>query len=128
MSTENNILIAEFAGLRKVNNVRNEDGKKYDFQLTDEFPLIIEQEIQVESNNGWGLVSQDYAFGVDLLFHSDWNWLMQVVDKAKAVPEPNYELLDAIDDALICVEIDSVYNACVEFIKWYNEIPREKRT
>ena len=66
-------------------------------------------------------------------FHTDWNWLMKVVDKIEGY---NYgATLFIIEDEKCHVntqngfEIDSVghtkiqatYNACVEFVKWYNE-------
>ena len=61
----------------------------------------------------------------NLHFHSDWNWLMQVVEKIlkdfyKLNPCPIYLKMN-IEKALNEVNIDATYNSCVEFIKWYNE-------
>jgi len=51
-----------------------------------------------------------------LSFNTDWNWLIQVVKKI--------ESLNKLDSVLINTDIKEVYNACVEFIKWYNEQPK----
>jgi hypothetical protein len=65
-----------------------------------------------------------------LLFDIDWNWLMLVVDKIESLevcveirenvcyisPFPNNYVSE-----LEQTKIQAVYNACVEFVKWYNE-------
>ena len=59
-------------------------------------------------------------------YDSDWNWLMKVVEKC-LVGEAEYNEDEAkkaireIYESLCNINISSVYNACVEFIKWYNE-------
>ena len=66
-----------------------------------------------------------------LHYHSDWNWLMEVVDKIE-----NLDFKVVIDNNGCTIEnlpysnagkttyevkkIEAVYNACVKFIKWYN--------
>lgn len=70
---------------------------------------------------------------IEETFNTDWNWLMEVVEK---IENYNYSAtLFIIEDERCHInsqngfEIDSVghtkieatYNACVEFIKWYNE-------
>lgn len=65
-------------------------------------------------------------------FQTDWNWLMQVVEKIEGL---NFAIKVVVNEALIFCEdwqsldyiyarektkIKAVYNACVEFIKWYN--------
>lgn len=139
-TTDKNILIAEFV-LDKVTCVRNENGKHYNFSLTDDFPLILEQEIQVESNNGWGLVNQDYVFSEDLIFHKDYNWLMKVVEKierlntnvngsfvlesiglnAKFILDDGTRILE---DSRGETKIEAIYNAIIDFIKWYNSLEK----
>ena len=69
-------------------------------------------------------------------FHSDWNWLMEVVEKIESIlPDDSIitieykncfiPILD--DEEPFTIEgggktkIEAVYNACLEFIKWYNE-------
>lgn len=65
-------------------------------------------------------------------FRTDWNWLMEVVEKIESInfilPKQEYGQYKAmkIKDALIMkykdlTKIEAVYNTCVEFIKWYNE-------
>ena len=67
-------------------------------------------------------VEKDNTFD-DLKFHKDWNWLMSVVEKCLTLNvdvEPiNHYFI--INDALLTININEVYNACVEFIKWYNQ-------
>ena len=150
---ENNKIIAEFMNFPKITNVRDsESGKYYDYWLPNNFNLILEQEIQIESNNGWGLVHQDCVFVRDLIFHSDWNWLMEVVEKIENLPsrtlQGTYYLGNAVKIykaintnthyceinlvkesgyRIVSIQfnkeskIKSVYDACLEFIKWYNE-------
>jgi hypothetical protein len=74
-----------------------------------------------EDVNGWRYE--------DLKFHSDWNWLMKVVEKIfkdfyKINPCPIYLKIN-IENALNEVDIESVYNACVEFINFYNKQKEE---
>lgn len=121
-TTENNKLIANFMEFKGVNKcVRDESGKYYDYHANHKFSCIKEQEIQIESENGVGLVEQDYLFIEDLKFHSDWNWLMEVINKIKSLDVAEYTLIYAIDDYLIQIELEATYNACAQFIKWYNQ-------
>ena len=60
-----------------------------------------------------------------LKYHSDWNFLMQVVEKIfkgfyKLNPCPIYLKMN-IEKQLIATDKEGIYNACVEFIKWYNQ-------
>jgi hypothetical protein len=73
-------------------------------------------------------------------YHSDWNSLMEVVEKIESLTDINsngcFMLLESIgfnakfifDDGTRILKdskgetkFGAVYNACVEFIKWYNE-------
>jgi hypothetical protein len=69
----------------------------------------------------------------NLKFDTDWNWLMQVVEKIESL---NFAIKIVVNEALIFCEdwesldyiyarektkIEATYNACVEFVKWYNE-------
>ena len=57
-----------------------------------------------------------------LKYHSDWNLLMEVVLKCKENQIfGSQHLIDKIDNALVFVDIEAVYNDCVDFIKWYKE-------
>jgi hypothetical protein len=60
-------------------------------------------------------------------FNSDWNWLMEVVEKIESLSKNNTVILDwsrnnwTIFDILITAsKIEAVYDACVDFIKWNN--------
>ena len=77
----------------------------------------------------------------EIKYHSDWNWLMQVIEKIesldncdyfkisseyveiqarfgkKIIFRPTFFDVDEYNDS----KIETVYNACLEFIKWYND-------
>ena len=152
MKTENNTIIAEFMNFPKITNVRDsESGKYYDYQLPNNFNLILEQEIQIESNNGWGLVHQDYVFVRDLIFHSDWNWLMAVVEKIENIKIKDYSISTDITDDKTFINVwhygdggkwsilisnlneeykdfnkmQRTYKAVVKFINFYNKQKEE---
>ena len=68
-----------------------------------------------------------------MCYHSSWDWLMEVVEKIESLGyyvniTGTYVSIGAIESKTnpIFIEKDSnikieaVYNACVEFIKWYN--------
>ena len=74
-----------------------------------------------------------------LSFDTDWNWLMQVVEKIEGLdghihicgndifvhfPKRIKQCIRIDVESLKLSKIESVYNACVEFIKWYNEQPK----
>jgi hypothetical protein len=101
MTTENNKLLAEFLGFK---NIANDEDK------------------------------QDYLNDF-MKFHTDWNWLMQVVEKIESLGyketnvyvdisegtfihtlESNIEIAEVFGGT----KIENTYNACVEFVKWYN--------
>lgn len=72
----------------------------------------------------------------ELLYHSDWNWLMEVIEKIeslnysteiKSISGLGHTMFFISGGAevplsrrLIKTKFEAVYNACVEFIKWYN--------
>ena len=77
----------------------------------------------------------NYDICIDSLqFHSDWNWLMEVVEKIESL---KFSVLIGKNNCVIEQtfgkeslnlglikgkdKIEAVYNACLEFIKWYNE-------
>jgi hypothetical protein len=135
-TTENNRLIAEFMEFKQCKGIRSESGKYFDYWVKENFSCIEEQEIQIESEWGYGLVEQDLLFAEQLKFHIDWNWLMQVVDKIDSLcRNTGFEIYSryahirvnnnlTISSGVCTNKIESVYNACVEFIKWYNEQPK----
>ena len=71
-----------------------------------------------------------------LSYNSDWNWLMEVVEKIESIlPDDSIITIEykncfipvLDDEEPFTIEgggktkIEAVYNACLEFIKWYNE-------
>ena len=110
---ENNKLIAEFLG-----------GIKQPFELP-QFGYI-------NSMGDW----KDTFFDNQLKFHSNWSWLMEVVEKIESL---NFVVQIHLNSCFIKesehfinnkaiwrgknhakTKIEAVYNACIEFIKWYN--------
>ena len=64
----------------------------------------------------------------ETLFHSDWNWIMKVVNKFKEVwSEEGFESMSRETDKLAqniridTLNIENTYEAVLEFIKWYNK-------
>ena len=91
---ETNKIIAEFMGNR--NYLYNNDKSSMYFILTN----TAGEELIVNYDNDWGL-------------------LMEVVEKiAPLISESEFKY--RIGNDLLSVNKEGVYNACVEFIKWYN--------
>jgi hypothetical protein len=126
MNIENNKIIAEFMGCTNF--------KMYGNSFTFDHPNKTKWEWSnrfkdnIETNN----FSSSSSF-----YDNDWNWLMEVVEKLKKVTNDDV-FLDSLDTSNCRVsiiletelescfrkstlEIETVYNTCVEFIKWYNE-------
>jgi hypothetical protein len=96
---ENNKLLAEFLG------------RKY----KDNYVVVSTSHICGENPSG--------EVWAECIFHRDWNWLMEVVEKCFKT-DGDYSLHKEIEDALIFNSenrIQDVYNACVKFVKWYNK-------
>lgn len=63
-----------------------------------------------------------------LHFDSDWNWLMEVVEKIESL-DYGFEIIgnyckignNANIQCSQPTKIQAVYNACITFVKWYNE-------
>ena len=125
---ENNELFAEFLEWKK-----NEDG-------TFESPSKFFWEDK-HAHMSWNVVRYDWKPS-NMLFDVDWNWLMEVVEKienqyrskfskntfpcvsissicCKISFYGNYE--EVITNIIRPTKIEAVYQACLEFIKWYNE-------
>ena len=63
----------------------------------------------------------------ETLFHSDWTWTIELVNKFKEVwREEEFESMSRETDKLAqnihidTLNIENTYKAVVEFIKWYN--------
>ena len=98
-----NILIAEFM---EVHEIMHDEYSEYDF-----------------ADNTLDVVHEN-----ELKYHLSWDWLMPVVDKIKILVMEddsdelyNSEEWDNITHTLVQIEIKSVYQAVVEFIKNQND-------
>ena len=98
---DNNKLIAEFMEAKPNLYTLNKDGSRNYFY-----------EIHV------GNIYEKAIKPKGMLFHTDWNWLMPVVEKMnKIVDATNYGHNIGIRYA----QIKPIYKSVVEFIKWYNK-------
>lgn len=130
---QNNILLAEFLEIPRY-------GKYFNVDKFEDFPEITEIKNGVVQSIGVMIP----VYG--LKFHSDWNWLMQVVEKIEALEfkgltftvdilrrdtQVNYygyveinnvpfDLGSALLHSEGTTKIEATYNACIEFINWYN--------
>jgi hypothetical protein len=103
-------------------------------KLLAEFIGLLESSIP---NQYWTKKSSE-GFGrgqlTELKFHTDWNWLVQIVEKIESnnfsiemnkQEEGDYQCLITKGNNIMFqkfsnIKIEAVYNACVEFIKYYN--------
>jgi len=104
-TTENNKIIAEFMGAK----------------LTKDLQIV------------YPIYEGDSSYVKNLKYHSDWNWLMEVVEKIESLRNQivifnktaalsNVKEPSVFNDSFKAeTKKQAVYNACVEFIKWYNE-------
>ena len=140
---ENNKIIAEFMECEKSTSV----GSKVLITGESDFSGQIGQYTGIAQENSTGVyLSKDGStrwFDLDEIknidfkdvknYHSDWNWLMEVVEKIEETADwslellttdkKEYQMLIPLSNTNVIVEtkIEAVYNACIEFIKWYNE-------
>ena len=126
---ENNKMIAEFL-----------DWEFDDLSETFETPFLKLVDPNAFGDEQYSCKLQDF----ELEFHSDWNWLMRVVEKISKIKGVKIEMLYVLGGLKVKINvcghnnwsnpnhIEAVHNACVEFIKWYNELnksyEKNKRT
>lgn len=113
-TTENNKLIAEFMGYHYV--------------------------AETTSTHDYFMVKGRYIRPDGIIFDTDWNWLMRVVEKIENTKYDNltFDVFISKNKTHIHysannewfsniflhegkTKIENTYNACVEFINWYNE-------
>lgn len=106
-TTEKNKLIAEFMGWKSTN---------------------ILNEYYNDSEESWQKVG---VLNINTFcYHSDWNWLMEVVEKIESLDIYYDKYIDHNSSMFtsgkieLSTKIEAVYNACVTFIEWYNEQPK----
>ena len=106
MTTENNKIIAEFM-------IKQEP--------TENFCVgSIGQEVGVFTG-----IKTEYFKYEDLKFHSDWNWLMEVVEKILNICAENDDLekYAVITDNIPYIQ--QTYDECIKFINFYNKQKEE---
>lgn len=92
-TTENNKLLAEFLGVKE---------------------LITESQFLAMEHKAHSPTIIEY-----LSYHKDWNCLMLVVDKIYKLNTGDWTKIWFSFNGNI--NIEATYNACVKFVKWYNE-------
>jgi len=112
---QNNKIIAKFMGAKEGKGV----GKRK--ALTGvPIPLYLDEKI---------LTDKSTCFIDELRYHSDWNWLMEVVEKIESL-NTSFSIdgnkCYCINDSFCNAQkeptkIESVYKVCIAFINWYNE-------
>lgn len=104
MNIENNKIIAEFMDLKPVKVFGNYS--------------ISKDHVSVNCENSNDAIN---SFCKSTKYHSDWNWLMEVVESVFKVEEfIKDDLIFKLNDTLLEVNKTSLYNACLDCIKWYN--------
>jgi hypothetical protein len=112
MTTENNKIIAKFMGFEIKNKIN---------YVPSSLPKCMKDAEHLKVNKS-----------ENLPFHNDWNWLMEVVEKIRSIDNKakgnfrtsllHYQRNNRTIFGLSILEgKEYVYNACLEFIKWYNE-------
>ena len=103
----NNKIIAEFMGNR--NYLYNNDKSAMYFILTN----TAGEELIVNYDNDWGLLMEvvEKIESIGFTFETKKNWA-RITRKGENI------ILRWEEDK---TKIEAVYNACIEFIKWYNE-------
>ena len=112
MNTENNKIIAEFMGFEIKNKIN---------YVPSSLPNCMKnaEHLKVDKSE-------------NLPFHNDWIWLMEVVEKIEMLGfifsiKKNWAKITKDKIAIVVRweedknKIEAVYNACLEFIKWYNK-------
>ena len=121
---EDNKIIAEFL-----------DWEFDDLSETFETPFLKLVDPHAFGDEQFSCKLQDF----ELEFHSDWNWLMRLVEKIENLQDENncaiYNvkveqcfveiIINHTSETIVEVDcntkIQAVYQACVEFVKWYIE-------
>jgi hypothetical protein len=117
-TTENNKLIVQFMQLKPT-------------KVNTDFYALAKNHVHITGKNPEIVIS---GFSECAKYNSDWNWLMELVEKIENYNEFTNVLFAPQGCAINCyikngfsfsndceTKIEAVYNACVEFIKWHNE-------
>lgn len=89
---------------------------------------------ETTSTHDYFMVKGRYIRPYGIIFDTDWNWLMKVVEKienfgfeffivesrCKIAHNTDHSIETIVDFEIIGTKIQATYKAVVEFIKWYN--------
>jgi len=117
-----NKVIAEFMGA--ISNTHPWGYLIPDGELNLSFDLFDKKVFSNDGGSGWKIE--------ELKFHSSWDWLMQVVEKIESMLPDGFCVFIQHSDCFIehpdigisgksSDKQESTWQACVEFIEWYNE-------
>ncbi len=59
-----------------------------------------------------------------LSYHSSWGWLMPVAKKIQKLEIEEFKRKKPVMNALFDIQIETLWDYTIEFIKWYNEQPK----
>ena len=106
---ESNRIIADFIGaIQAYKPYVNTDDMEYD--MYGVIPTIEDGENE-----------KHYFLPQEMPFDTDWNWLMEVVNRIKQVGKEELKFSVEFQLAILTTNKETIYNECLEFIKWYNE-------
>lgn len=116
MNIENNKIIAEFLGANPFKEFVNKE--IYSYEMYGIIESIVEDEH-----------SKQFYLPEEMLFDTDWNWLMEVVEKIESLGfafnidrTKCYVLSNDFCNAQQgLTKFEAVYKVGLETIKWYNE-------
>jgi len=137
MNEETNMLLGEFVGYK----IENKRFQSLEYHSSNESHWEW-NEGEIVTLNGSEVCdsSQEPYFSLeDLPFDTDWNWLMEVVMKINQFENQRFSCLinsmdcniyDNVNSEIVVTSFgdfnteqlkESIYTACVKFIKWYND-------
>lgn len=115
---EDNKLIAEFMEYKF-------DGIEF---IIPEHTIIIPFDCQPKKSTSLHCFTTTIYKPKDLKFHSSWDWLIPVIKKIREIinVKLNIDSFEEIKEQKLTLnpydyDIEQVYKAVVEFIKWYNQ-------
>ena len=114
MTTENNKIIAEFMGLNKTKMFFNLKSGNYVKKETVDCDI---KAVDVYLKNNKPITN--------FYYHSDWNWLMEVIEKILNICAENDDLekYAVITDNIPYIQ--QTYDECIKFINFYNKQKEE---
>jgi len=111
-TTENNKLIVQFMELEPI-------------KVSADFYALQKNHVHITGKNPEIVIS---GFSEFAKYNTDFNWLMEVVDKILNTSLPltmeniiNQKRIEIFKNVSLFSSIDKIYIVCIEFIKWYNE-------